>query len=68
VRALVAPVSAALTAANLRIDYVSLADPDDLSPLAETSPAGSRALLAIAAFADTTRLIDNVVLGEEPGP
>jgi pantoate--beta-alanine ligase len=67
-RALVAPVSAALSAANLRVDYVALADPDDLSPLGDAAEAGPRALLAIAAFAGATRLIDNVVLGEEPGP
>jgi pantothenate synthetase len=29
---------------------------------------GPRALLALAAFAGTTRLIDNVVLGEDPAP
>jgi pantoate--beta-alanine ligase len=47
-----------------RIDYVALADPDDLSPRSETS--GERALLAVAAHLGSTRLIDNVVLGEDP--
>ncbi|HEX3598159.1 MAG TPA: pantoate--beta-alanine ligase [Polyangiaceae bacterium] len=61
-----APAAQALADAGLRVDYVELADPDDLVPVKDG--AGARALLAIAAFAGTTRLIDNVVLGEEPGP
>jgi pantoate--beta-alanine ligase len=61
-------VARALTEAGLRIDYVALADPDELTPLPDGGAAGERALLAVAAFAGTTRLIDNVVLGEEPGP
>ena len=61
-------VADALGQAGLRIDYVALADPDTLVPLDEGGAAGERALLAIAAFAGTTRLIDNVVLGEEDGP
>jgi pantoate--beta-alanine ligase len=68
VHALKGPVADALAGAGLRIDYVALADPDELTPLPEGGAAGARALLAIAAFAGTTRLIDNVVLGEEPGP
>jgi pantoate--beta-alanine ligase len=64
--ALKAPVVQALTGAGLRVDYVGVADPDDLTPA--TGAVGPRALLAIAAFAGATRLIDNVVLGEEPGP
>ncbi|HEX4341668.1 MAG TPA: pantoate--beta-alanine ligase [Polyangiaceae bacterium] len=64
--ALKRPVADALGAAGLRVDYVELADADDLVPVADT--AGARAVLAIAAFAGTTRLIDNVVLGEETGP
>lgn len=48
-----------------RVDYVALADPDDLSPV--QSPSG-RALLAGAAHLGGTRLIDNVVLGEDPRP
>ncbi len=49
-----------------RVDYVALADPDDLSALPATVP--SRAVLAGAAHLGTTRLIDNVVLGEDPRP
>ncbi len=48
------------------VDYVALADPDDLSALGDRVP--NRALLATAAHQGTTRLIDNVVLGEDPRP
>ena len=65
-QALRAPVVQALTDAGLRVDYVEVTDPDDLTPA--SGAVGVRALLAIAAFAGATRLIDNVVLGEEPGP
>lgn len=48
-----------------RVDYVALVDPETL-----LSPAGStsRLLIAVAAHLGTTRLIDNVVLGEDPRP
>jgi pantoate--beta-alanine ligase len=49
-----------------RIDYVALADADDLSP--KGVDAGERAVLAVAAHLGATRLIDNVVLGEDPIP
>jgi pantoate--beta-alanine ligase len=51
-----------------RIDYVSIADPDDLVPIDGDTLVGSRALLALAIFVGTTRLIDNVVLGEDKDP
>lgn len=57
-----APVDATATS----VDYVACADADDVSPLEGTAP--ERVLLAVAARYGTTRLIDNVVLGEEPGP
>jgi pantoate--beta-alanine ligase len=44
-----------------RVDYVSAADPITLQ---EISGAADRALLSMAVFVGTTRLIDNVVLGE----
>ncbi|MEM7437668.1 MAG: pantoate--beta-alanine ligase [Myxococcota bacterium] len=47
------------------LDYVSAADPDTLEPPGDT-PA--RVLIAAAARVGTTRLIDNVVLGEDPCP
>jgi pantoate--beta-alanine ligase len=49
-----------------RIDYVALADADALTPLEGPLPA--RCLLAAAAHLGDTRLIDNVVLGEDPRP
>jgi pantoate--beta-alanine ligase len=45
------------------IDYVSVVDPDLLQPVEAT---GERALIAIACRVGGTRLIDNVVLGEDP--
>lgn len=51
------------------IDYVEVATADDVLPIAGDEQAiGDRALLAIAARIGTTRLIDNVVLGEDPPP
>jgi pantoate--beta-alanine ligase len=48
------------------VDYVEVRDPETLAPLdAETGP---RALAAIACRIGTTRLIDNLVLGEDPPP
>lgn len=46
------------------IDYVDVRDPESLEPYT----TGERALLAIAIRLGKTRLIDNVVLGEEPPP
>jgi pantoate--beta-alanine ligase len=48
-----------------RVDYVAVVDPDTLTP-----PVGSpdRLLVAVAAHLGATRLIDNVVLGEDPRP
>ena len=46
------------------IDYVDVRDPGSL----EAYAGGDRALLAIAIRVGKTRLIDNVVLGEEPAP
>ena len=59
---------AAIAAAGLRVDYVELTGADALEPLADDAELPARALLAVAAFAGKTRLIDNVVLGEEPAP
>jgi pantoate--beta-alanine ligase len=66
--ALARPVAEALARAGLRIDYVSVAHPEQLYPLPDDSEIVDRALLAVAVFAGTTRLIDNVVLGEDPPP
>jgi pantoate--beta-alanine ligase len=56
-----APIEAVATS----IDYVEARDADTLAPLTAVDP---RAVLAVACRMGTTRLIDNVVLGEEPAP
>ncbi len=48
-----------------RIDYVAAVDPDTL---AESESGSTRLLIAAAAHLGATRLIDNVVLGEDPRP
>jgi pantoate--beta-alanine ligase len=67
-RALQEPVAAALDRAGFGVDYVTIADADELRPWALDATLPDRALLAVAAFMGTTRLIDNVVLGEDPPP
>jgi pantoate--beta-alanine ligase len=57
-----------LGAAASSIDYVELADPDTVVPYPRGAHVADRALLAIAARVGNTRLIDNVVLGEDPAP
>jgi len=57
-----------LTAAGLRLDYATIAGADDLGPIADDASSGARAVFAIAGFMGKTRLIDNVVLGEDPAP
>jgi pantoate--beta-alanine ligase len=56
-------VRAEVQASADTIDYVSVADADSLQPVEFT---GERALIAIACRVGGTRLIDNVVLGEDP--
>jgi pantoate--beta-alanine ligase len=48
------------------IDYVTIADADALTPFEDGADVGARAVLAIACRIGTTRLIDNLVLGEDP--
>ncbi len=57
-----------IAAVASRVDYVSLVDADALSPLSPEEPVPARALLAVAAFYGLSRLIDNVVLGEDRAP
>lgn len=57
-----------LEAGGLRLDYATFADADELAPLAEDALSGERLLFAVAGFMGRTRLIDNVVLGEDPPP
>lgn len=50
------------------IDYVDVADPDSLRVISGGERASDRALLALAIRTNSARLIDNIVLGEEPAP
>ena len=50
------------------IDYVEARDADNLGPLGELLDAGSRAVILVACRVGATRLIDNLVLGEDPSP
>jgi pantoate--beta-alanine ligase len=59
---------AALEPASLRLDYATLADADELVPFSDDSVLGERALFAVAGFVGKTRLIDNVVFGEDVAP
>jgi pantoate--beta-alanine ligase len=55
--------AAAIADAGLRIQYVQLVDSEQLQPLS-TLPGNVPAVLAVAAHAGATRLIDNRELGE----
>ena len=57
--ALSAGIRSAVEAAGMRVDYVELAHPETLRPVAHAAP-GTRVL--VAAFLGKTRLIDNVAL------
>jgi pantoate--beta-alanine ligase len=53
---------------GVRVDYVAIVDPDTLEDVADTARG---ALVAVAAFLGSTRLIDNIVLlgsGTAAGP
>lgn len=50
---------------RVRVDYVSVADPETCR---ELEALAGPALLSLAAFLGNTRLIDNVVVGVEPDP
>lgn len=45
---------------NVHLDYLEIVDPDTLDPVTEVK---QKALVAVAAFLGSTRLIDNIVLG-----
>jgi pantoate--beta-alanine ligase len=61
-------VRSSLEQSELREDYVALRGPTELEPLEGVDTLPERVLLAVAAHCGTTRLIDNLVLGEEPAP
>ena len=57
---LIADVSAALAEPVAQVQYVEIRDADTLEPL---TTVDRPAVMAVAAFVGTTRLIDNVRLG-----
>ncbi len=59
---------AVLEQAEIQLDYATIADADELVPIPESAELGARALFAVAGFVGKTRLIDNVVLGEDAAP
>ena len=61
-------VERGVTAAGLRVDYAVVADAHTIQPFAPGALLGERALCAVAAYSGRARLIDNVVLGEDPAP
>ncbi|MBI2388974.1 MAG: pantoate--beta-alanine ligase [Deltaproteobacteria bacterium] len=68
VQPLIAAARLPIAAGATSIDYVACADAVSMAPLDELARIERKAVLAIAARYGTTRLIDNVVLGEDPAP
>jgi pantoate--beta-alanine ligase len=66
--ALAALVRAEVAEVATSIDYVAVADADTAAVLPSEAIIGDRALLALAIRLGGARLIDNVVLGEDPAP
>jgi pantoate--beta-alanine ligase len=66
--ALRSPVEQRLNAAGFQVDYVELVSADELERIDDRDRSPERALLAVAAYLGKTRLIDNVVLGEDAPP
>jgi pantoate--beta-alanine ligase len=50
------------------IDYVSVAQADTLAPVGDDLELAGRAVVALAVRIGKTRLIDNLVLGEDLDP
>ncbi len=63
-----AHVVAAFAEAKLRVEYVSFVHPETLVPYADDAELPKVCVLAIAVFSGKTRLIDNVVLGQDAPP
>ena len=61
-------VTAKVAPVATRVDYVTIADPKTLVPIDDGATLAGPALLALALFVERTRLIDNVVLGEDSSP
>jgi pantoate--beta-alanine ligase len=66
--ALSEPIVRQLEEAGLEVEYVTVADRESLVPFAGSTLLDGPALCAVAARIGRTRLIDNVVLGEDPPP
>jgi pantoate--beta-alanine ligase len=66
--ALAALARAEVAGVATSIDYVDVADPGTVQVFAPGERVGERALLALAVRLGSARLIDNVVLGEDPPP
>ena len=64
--ALLAPVREEVTRVSDSIDYVDANHADSLVPYGPDERVHERALVAIACRIGKTRLLDNVVLGEDP--
>jgi pantoate--beta-alanine ligase len=56
-------VTSRVAPAATKVDYVTVADPETLAPIDDGATLEGPALVALAAFIEKTRLIDNVVLG-----
>ena len=65
---LIQRVTEELGAHSLDAQYASLVDADSLELLNSDAKCPERALIAVAAFCGKTRLIDNIVLGEDTDP
>jgi pantoate--beta-alanine ligase len=61
-------VASRVAAVATKVDYVTVANPETLAPIDDAVVLAGPALLALAAFVEKTRLIDNVVLGHDASP
>jgi pantoate--beta-alanine ligase len=66
--ALRAMVAGEITPPATRVDYVTVADPETLATMGDDAVITKRALVALAVWIEKTRLIDNLVLGEDKSP
>ncbi|MEZ4298745.1 MAG: pantoate--beta-alanine ligase [Polyangiaceae bacterium] len=66
--ALTSLVRAQVAPAATSIDYIDIATADSVRVFAPGDTVSDRAVLALAARFEGARLIDNVVLGEDPAP
>ena len=67
-RALLDCVKVKIEGGVLDLQYAEVTDPESLESWSKSLALPNRALLAVAAYCGRTRLIDNIVLGEDPNP